>query len=83
MNKIIIANWKMNPATEKEAEKLLRLTKKQLPILKDKTIVVCPPFPYLFLYKISNPKSFYSGSKCFNRREGSYTGKFRLECSLV
>jgi len=76
MNKIIIANWKMNPATEKEAEKLLRLTKKQLPILKDKTIVVCPPFPYLFLYKNFKSKKFLLGAQNVSTEEkGSYTGE--------
>jgi len=76
MNKTIIANWKMNPATEKEAEKLLRLTKKQLPILKDKTIVVCPPFPYLFLYKNFKSKKFLLGAQnVSNEEKGSYTGE--------
>ncbi|OHB17677.1 MAG: hypothetical protein A2913_01785 [Parcubacteria group bacterium RIFCSPLOWO2_01_FULL_40_65] len=38
MNKIIVANWKMNPSTLKEAEELFRVST---------NAIVCPPFVYL------------------------------------
>ena len=38
MSKIIVANWKMNPQTLKEAEELLRIST---------GTIVCPPFVYL------------------------------------
>ncbi len=40
MRKLIVANWKMNPATESAAEKLAKAS-------DDKNVVVCPPFVYL------------------------------------
>ncbi len=76
MNKIIIANWKMNPATNKEAESLFNLTKKKLPVLKNKTVVVCPPFPYLSIYKNFKSKKVLLGAQNVSPDEkGSHTGE--------
>lgn len=38
MNKIIVANWKMNPQTLQEAEDLFRISA---------DVIVCPPFVYI------------------------------------
>lgn len=40
MTKIIIANWKMNPATEEEAVELAKR-------IDAENLVICPPFPFL------------------------------------
>lgn len=40
MKKLIIANWKMNPRTEKEAVVLARAS-------DAKNVVICPPFPLI------------------------------------
>src|ERR1035437_1363221 len=45
--KIIIGNWKMNPRTLKEAEKLFTDVAKNVSAIKKTEIVVCPPFLYL------------------------------------
>ena len=45
--KIIIGNWKMNPITAKDAEKLFKNIMKELLGKKKTEIVVCPPFIYL------------------------------------
>src|SRR3989339_1606057 len=45
--KIIIGNWKMNPLTLKEAEKLFANVAKNISTVKRTEIVVCPPFPYM------------------------------------
>jgi len=45
--KIIIGNWKMNPRTEKEAEKLFGDVAKGVLKIKKTEIVICPPFLYL------------------------------------
>ena len=39
-NKLLIANWKMNPQTEQQAIRLARAE-------DQKGIVICPPFPFL------------------------------------
>lgn len=46
MKKLIIANWKMNPASLKEAQKMFSMLK--LGVKNSKAqLVVCPPFVYL------------------------------------
>ncbi len=76
MNKIIVANWKMNPATSKEAETLFSQIKKNLPELKDKKVVVCPPFPFLSLYQKFKSKKFLLGAQNVSYQEkGSHTGE--------
>ena len=45
--KIIIANWKMNPPSLKEAKRIFAETRKAAVKLKKTETVVCPPFVYL------------------------------------
>jgi len=45
MNPLLIANWKMNPATLAKAEALFRSY--ALPTKTGATVVVCPPAPFL------------------------------------
>ncbi|MCR4328527.1 MAG: triose-phosphate isomerase [Patescibacteria group bacterium] len=45
--KLIVGNWKMNPATLKEAEELARRTDADSKRLKNVEVVVAPPFPFL------------------------------------
>ncbi|RJQ30800.1 triose-phosphate isomerase [Candidatus Parcubacteria bacterium] len=47
MKKLIIANWKMNPASLKEAKDIFNATKKSLAGLKNAEVVVCPPSIYI------------------------------------
>src|SRR3989344_2969878 len=51
MKKIIVANWKMNPRTQKEAKQLFEAVKKGLKNTKNAEVVICPPFVYLTLLK--------------------------------
>ena len=43
---MVIANWKMNPVLEKDAEKLFKSVVKGVHALKNTEVVVCPPFIY-------------------------------------
>ena len=45
--KIVIGNWKMNPSSPKEAEKLFIDITKHIPSIKKTEVVICPPFLYL------------------------------------
>ena len=58
---LIVANWKMNPASLKEAKKLFRLTKNKA--------VICPPFVYLSDLKPNGAQD------CFWEEKGAYTGE--------
>lgn len=83
MNKLIIANWKMNPLSEKEAEKLLLETSKKAKNLKKVDIIVCPPFPYLFLFKKNKITKITLGAQnVHNELEGSYTGEVSAKMLL-
>lgn len=58
--KLIVANWKMNPRTLKEAKKIFTQFKKEKINTLNKTVVFCPPT--IFLKDI---KSLYRGNKIF------------------
>jgi triosephosphate isomerase len=76
MKKLIVANWKMNPSSEKEAldliSKISVISRKN----KNIEIVVCPPFPFLYIYKKLKIKNIKLGSQnIFYESEGSFTGQ--------
>ena len=60
MKPLIVANWKCNPTTLKEAERIFNLVKKEIKNIKNACperdrrveVVICPPFVYL---ATSNP----------------------------
>lgn len=68
LKKIIIGNWKMNPVSLKEAEKLATSIIKNINTLKKTEIVLCPPFLYLEKFKKSSKKVFFWRSKCICAR---------------
>lgn len=77
MKKLIIANWKCNPTTEKEAQKILLGLRAG--VKNNKTeVVVCPPFVYLpeagkILKAKSNIK--IGSQNCFWEEKGAFTGE--------
>jgi triosephosphate isomerase len=58
--KLIVANWKMNPRTLREAKKIFNQFKKEKLNYINKTIVFCPPVIFL-----KDLKSMYRGNKIF------------------
>lgn len=84
--KLIVANWKMNPQTAKEAERILDGYSKQLTANSYKLkadLVICPPFVYLpFIskqLKIKNLKLSLGSQDIFWEKEGAYTGEISGE----
>lgn len=78
----IIANWKCNPTTQKEAERLFGAVEKGVKSIKGIEIVICPPYPYISNLlpcrpagksQISNLK--LGGQDLFWEKEGAYTGE--------
>jgi len=47
MKYLIVANWKCNPPTLKEAEKLFSLIREGVKNIKNAEVIVCPPFIYI------------------------------------
>jgi triosephosphate isomerase len=71
--KIIIANWKMNPVSSKEAIKIFNETKKTAGKLSNIKTIICPPFVYLPLLKADGAQNV------FYEDRGSFTGEISAE----
>jgi triosephosphate isomerase len=66
---LIVANWKMNPVSLKEAKNLFDAIKEGIGDVKSE-VVVCPPFVYL-----AELKGLILGAQnCFWEERGTYTG---------
>ena len=76
LKKIIIGNWKMNPRTIKDAEKLFTDVAKSISRIKKTEVIVCPPFLYLEkLKKIRTSKINLGAQDAFWEDVGAYTGE--------
>jgi len=75
--KLVIGNWKMNPATTEEAKKIVKEARATASSLKQTTVVVCPPFVYIpACSSKSKLDNFYMGAQSVSRDEaGSHTGE--------
>ncbi|MBI2175210.1 MAG: triosephosphate isomerase [Parcubacteria group bacterium] len=75
---LIVANWKMNPASEQEAERLLRAAVACAKKYRRPRIIVAPPFPYLSRAKRligRNGAIALAAQDAFWEKEGAYTGE--------
>lgn len=82
MKKIIIANWKMNPFSAKEAEDILNEVKKTVVKLKKTQVIVCPPFIYFnnIQKKIGMSANLFLGAQnSFWENTGAFTGEISPE----
>lgn len=75
--KLIVANWKMNPQTLKEAREIFDAAKKTAGTLKKSEVVVCPPFVYLpaLAQGYKGKRLLFGGQDCFWEEKGAYTGE--------
>jgi len=64
MKKLIIANWKSNPKTLAQAKRLFNA-------VKETKAVICPPFPYLSVFKYN----FLCAQDCHWELSGAFTGE--------
>jgi len=80
MNKIIIANWKMNPQTYAEAEQLMFSVIEAIKKQKNIKVVLCPPFVWLtdLSHKYKNDISF-GAQDVFWEDSGPYTGEISAQ----
>lgn len=72
MSKILIANWKMHPATEAEAVKLAKASDAA-------NVVLCPPFPFLSAVSRSIKKAALGAQDMFWETTGPFTGEVSSE----
>ncbi|MFH0792298.1 MAG: triose-phosphate isomerase [bacterium] len=73
--KVIIANWKINPLTEKKAKKLFGDTVGGFKNSENIELVICPPDIYLPLFKNHSQKVKLGAQDCFWKKGGAYTGE--------
>lgn len=73
--KIVVGNWKMNPATSKEAETLFSAVAKNISNIKKTEIVICPPFVYLEKVKKLSKKIILGSQNSFWEDKGAFTGE--------
>ncbi|MBU1289763.1 triose-phosphate isomerase [Patescibacteria group bacterium] len=71
---LIIANWKCNPASKKEAEHLFGVLKKELRRIKKTEVVICPPFIFSSLFPARCSLKL-GGQNCFWENRGAFTGE--------
>ena len=77
-NKLIIANWKMNPESKEKAKVIVSEIESKIKKLKSVRIVICPPFVFLneVAKAISSSKKLYLGAQDLFIGEGeSHTGE--------
>jgi len=88
MKLLIVANWKMNPQTLREAKQLFDLVKKGVKNIKKAEVVICPPYTQFSIFldraKRETPQraafQFSNNIKLgaqdvFREKEGAYTGE--------
>lgn len=75
MKNLIVANWKLNPVTTKEAEELFNSIKEGIKDINNAGAVICPPFIFL-----SSLKGLPLGAQdCYWEEKGAYTGEISVE----
>ena len=72
---ILVANWKCNPATLREAERLFRATVNVIPKNKNMEVVICPPHVFLSRFKIPDSSFQLGAQDVFWQEQGAYTGE--------
>jgi len=77
--KLVIANWKMNPLSEKEAEKLFGDIANGFSNLKKTEVVICPPYLYLESLKKISKKIILGAQDAFWGSKGPFTGEISGE----
>jgi triosephosphate isomerase len=76
MSKFVVANWKMNPQSQKEAEVLFKGVSNLVKNVKNVQTIICPPFPYFSISKkFKNKKIILGAQNVANFPEGSHTGE--------
>ena len=75
MKPIVIANWKLNPQSQREVKDLFNALKEGLEGMKGVETVICPPFVYLAELQAINKGLLLGGQDCFWEEGGAFTGE--------
>jgi triosephosphate isomerase len=75
MKKLVIGNWKMNPLSAKEAEKLFISIVKSISGNKKTEVIACPPSIYIQNLKKISKKILIGSQDSFYEEKGAFTGE--------
>lgn len=76
MKKLLVANWKMNPSSFKEAQNIFKNVLKQNFYNKKLQIILCPPFIWLkSLIDQNKNKIDFGAQNVFWENNGAFTGE--------
>lgn len=77
MKSIVVANWKMNPGTFREAKKLFDATRKAADAAKSVAVIVAPPMLYLrdLLIAYKGKRISFAAQNVHSEAAGSFTGE--------
>ncbi len=78
MKTLVVANWKMNPQTLREAKQLFNSVKRGARNIKMAEVVICPPFVFLSNIQHLTPNIKLGAQDVFWEKEGAYTGEVSL-----
>jgi len=75
MKTLIIANWKLNPTTQKEALELFESIKNGSGQVDNETVVICPPFVYVSSFKNQDSSLILGAQNISSQKNGAFTGE--------
>lgn len=80
MKALIVANWKMNPQSLKEAKKLLEVTKKAIAGTRTVSVIIAPPSLYLqpLIASTKSKQINFAAQNTHFEKEGAHTGEISL-----
>lgn len=75
MKPLIIGNWKMNPASRREAETLARSVRRGIAGSRRVEVAIAPPFPFLESVGKNRGSVALAAQDVFWEQSGAYTGE--------
>ncbi len=75
MRYLIVANWKCNPTTLREAKRLFNSVIMGSKNVRNAEVVICPPFVYLSSFKFQASGFKLGAQDCFWKEKGAFTGE--------
>ena len=78
MASIVVANWKMNPKTAKEAKKIFAGVAAGSKKIKRAQMVICPPTVFLGIFAGKAKKVKLGAQNCHWEEKGAFTGEASL-----
>jgi len=80
MKNLIAANWKMNPASQKEAKEIFDAIRDGVKKFKS-DVVVCPPAVYLYVSAFGEGIVSMGAQNVYFEDKGAFTGE--ISCAMV